>query len=220
MNERRRPEHELLDGKLEALLRTLPEEEPPADLTRRIMAQVLAAEEAPVQQGAQVQTRAQKQSQQPSRQRAPQALPQRPQALASPEPLTPQPQPLALPQPLTPRQPLPPWQLGLALTAAAAVALFVVVSSWPAPAELILSVGATLARAAGSALDWLHTGVRLLGTLLDNVDGALAAIWTVVRAGTRAAAAAAGPLILPAAGATVPLQLLLWAMLRTRRDPA
>src|SRR5690606_10172287 len=188
----------LLDGKLEALLRTLPEEEPPADLTRRIMAQVLAAEEAPVQQGAQVQTRAQKQSQQPSRQRAPQALP----------------------QPLTPRQPLPPWQLGLALTAAAAVALFVVVSSWPAPAELILSVGATLARAAGSALDWLHTGVRLLGTLLDNVGGALAAIWTVVRAGTRAAAAAAGPLILPAAGATVPLQLLLWAMLRTRRDPA
>lgn len=207
MNERRRPEHELLDGKLEALLRTLPEEEPPADLTRRIMAQVLAAEEAPVQQGAQVQTRAQKQSQQPSRQRAPQALPQRPQALASPEPLT-------------PRQPLPPWQLGLALTAAAAVALFVVVSSWPAPAELILSVGATLARAAGSALDWLHTGVRLLGTLLDNVGGALAAIWTVVRAGTRAAAAAAGPLILPAAGATVLLQLLLWAMLRTRRDPA
>ena len=117
-------------------------------------------------------------------------------------------------------QPLPPWQLGLALTAAAAVALFVVVSSWPAPAELILSVGATLARAAGSALDWLHTGVRLLGTLLDNVGGALAAIWTVVRAGTRAAAAAAGPLILPAAGATVLLQLLLWAMLRTRRDPA
>src|SRR5690606_11978311 len=174
-NERRGPEHELLDGKLEALLRTLPEEEPPADLTRRIMAQVLAAEEAPVKQGAQVQTRAQKQSQQPSRQRAPQALPQRPQALASPEPLTPQPQPLALPQPLTPRQPLPPWQLGLALTAAAAVALFVVVSSWPAPAELILSVGATLARAAGSALDWLHTGVRPLGTLLDHVRGALRA---------------------------------------------
>src|SRR5690606_27237578 len=181
--------------------------------------QVLAAEEAPVQQGAQVQTRAQKQSQQLSRQRAPQALPQRPQALASPEPLTPQPQPLALPQPLTPRQPLPPRQLGPALTAAAAVALFVVVSSWPAPADLLLSVGATLARAAGAALGWLHTGVRRLGTLLDNVGGALAAIWTVVRAGTRAAAAA-GPLILPAAGATVLLQLLLWAMLRTRRDPA